>query len=614
VHKAQFKQMRQMLISKVGGLLNRRVYYMPISRALRPTYDQAAAIAQMLRECLANRGILLLLPEHTLSFKLMGIESLLTGREEVGRSLLSTQQFLDEHSRDIVDESDENFSVKFELVYTMGTQLPIDFSPHRWFIIHRILDLVSLCAGNVMKDLPDSVELSKTEESGRFPRFRTLKSDGNTMLLDLIARHICAYGLPGFPIMRQPQTVREAVYRYITSPTLTPAEIRAVEHGPFWTDSTQSPLFLIRGLIAGGVLSFAFGSKRWRVNFGLDSGRNPTTKLAVPFRSKDTPTPRSEFSHPDVVIILTSLCYYYGGLDDEDLFDTFSHLLKSDQADIEYGEWVAVKPGIPKAFQHISGVNIKDRVQCVQHIFPALRYSKKAIDYFLSYIVFPKEMKEFPHKLSASGWDIGMVKAHPTTGFSGTNDSRHLLPLSVNHLDLPSQAHTNALVLSYLLQDENAVKILPPNVDSNCSNAEQILNVVNETDPAVRVILDAGAQILEMSNDEVARQWLSMSDAETTKGVVFFDKNEELSVMDRHGLVETLQVSPYAKQLNLCLIYLDEAHTRGTDLKLPTNYRAAVTLGAKVTKDKLVQGRPRPIPVTLCTLTSNSLYEDEKVG
>ena len=49
-------------------------------------------------------------------------------------------------------------------------------------------------------------------------------------------------------------------------------------------------------------------------------------------------------------------------------------------------------------------------------------------------------------------------------------------------------------------------------------------------------------------------------------------------------------VSSFAQQMDECLVYLDEAHTRGTDLKLPTNYRAAVTLGPDLTKDRLVQG------------------------
>jgi hypothetical protein len=47
-----------------------------------------------------------------------------------------------------------------------------------------------------------------------------------------------------------------------------------------------------------------------------------------------------------------------------------------------------------------------------------------------------KRIKEFPHKLSTSGWDVGATKLFPTTGFNGTIDSRKLLSLSVNHVDL----------------------------------------------------------------------------------------------------------------------------------------------------------------------------------
>ncbi|MGG6495561.1 UNVERIFIED_CONTAM: DUF3645 domain-containing protein, partial [Bacteroidetes bacterium 56_B9] len=66
------------------------------------------------------------------------------------------------------------------------------------------------------------------------------------------------------------------------------------------------------------------------MNYGLTTApRVPPTKLAVPYRAKDMPSPRSEFSHPDVVLFLTSLSYYYGGLGDEDLFTALSHVLDS---------------------------------------------------------------------------------------------------------------------------------------------------------------------------------------------------------------------------------------------------------------------------------------------
>ncbi|KAJ5632332.1 hypothetical protein N7490_008671 [Penicillium lividum] len=73
------------------------------------------------------------------------------------------------------------------------------------------------------------------------------------------------------------------------------------------------------------------------------------------------------------------------------------------------------------------------------------------------------------------------------------------------------------------------------------------------------------------------------------QGVVFFNETDTICVIDRKGRVEPLQTSPFARQLQACFVFLDEAHTRGIDLKLPVDYRAAVTLGPQITKDKLVQ-------------------------
>jgi hypothetical protein len=586
VAKPQSKQMLQMLVSKLGYLLNRRVYHMPFSRALRPSVSEAGLIREIYEECIANRGVLLVQPEHILSFKLMAVESALTG-QACAQSLLGTQQFFDDVSRDIVDESDENFSVKFELIYTMGSQRPIEFAPERWVLIQAIIGLIPRFAAQVKRRLPDCIEIRGSDDSGRFPRVRLLRNDAADMLLTLIAKHVVEFGVIGLPTSSQPPDVQAALLEFITQGEPMPQHVQTVENSRFWTTATESPLLLVRGLFAGGILRFALSTKRWRVNFGLDPGRIPKTQLAVPFRSKDSPSPRSEFSHPDVVILLSLLSYYYAGLTDEQLFDSFAHLQKSDQSTIQYDEWVSTATSsLPAAFRQLSGVSTKDRHQCLVEVFPCLRYSKKAIDYYLSSLVFPKAMKEFPQKLSASGWDIGAIKKNPLTGFSGTNDTLHLLPLTVQHLDLPSQSHTNALVLQYLLQDENSVK--PLSQRAGGTDAEHILSVVVDMEPEVRVLLDCGASILEQNNRQVAETWLKMRD-QAIQAVVYFD-DEELSVLDRTGRVESLQTSPFAKQLDSCLVYLDEAHTRGTDLRLPRKYRAGVTLGQSLTKDKLTQG------------------------
>ncbi|KAK0958647.1 hypothetical protein LTR54_018502, partial [Friedmanniomyces endolithicus] len=134
---------------------------------------------------------------------------------------------------------------------------------------------------------------------------------------------------------------------------------------------------------------------------------------------------------------------------------------------------------MPAALSQLEGINLRDKHQFTLELLPRLRFGKATIDYFLANIVFPKEMKEFPYKLSASGWDIGKCKALPTTGFSGTNDSREVLPLFVEQIDLPAQKHTNALVLDYLLLDENSVSEIPAPTDAEVliSDAERFLNM-----------------------------------------------------------------------------------------------------------------------------------------
>lgn len=113
-------------------------------------------------------------------------------------------------------------------------------------------------------------------------------------------------------------------------------------------------------------------------------------------------------------------------------------------------------------------------------------------------------MKDFPHKLSTSDWDIGKRKSRPVTGFSGTNDSRCLLPTDIHHIDHSDQRHTNALILEYILQPETGVALLHP-VIQNISDADHLLAAALNLTLPVQVILDIGAQIIELNNIKVAK-------------------------------------------------------------------------------------------------------------
>jgi len=300
------------------------------------------------------------------------------------------------------------------------------------------------------------------------------------------------------------------------------------------------------------------------------------------------PSLRAEFGHPDVAIVLTCLSYYYGGLTKQQVLQCFDLLTKLDNPDMEYDQWVEIGEGVPTSLRQINGINTSDDTQVDEHLVPLFSRNTKVIDFYLSQVVFPRAAKEFPSKLSTSAWDLVEDKSNVTTGFSGTNDNRYLLPTSITQEDPVSQLSTNALVLQYLLQSENNHYECTEGVNGERESAEAFLRRLIGHDPEIRVLLDVGAQMLELQNEELARYWLSLKPH--ISAAIFFNESDHLAVLTQDGTIEPFISSPFNRQLDKCIIYLDDAHTRGTDLKLPRETRAAVTLGPKVTKDRLLQG------------------------
>ena len=302
------------------------------------------------------------------------------------------------------------------------------------------------------------------------------------------------------------------------------------------------------------------------------------------------PSLRAEFGHPDVAIALTCLSYYYGGLTKEQVLQCFGLLAKHENPNTEYDEWVRFGKDIPDSLRQISGVNTDDETQ-VEDLVRLFSANTKVIDFYLSQVVFPRAAKEFPHKLSTSAWDLVEVKSNVTTGFSGTNDNRYLLPTSITQDDPLSQLSTNALVLQYLLQPENNYYECTEGKNGERESAEAFLKRLISQDPKIRVLLDVGAQMLELQNKDLAQHWLSLTPPDHISAAIFFNELDYLTVLTRDETIEPFTSSPFNRQLDKCIVYLDDAHTRGTDLKLPRGTRAAVTLGPKVTKDRLLQGK-----------------------
>ncbi|KAH7917777.1 hypothetical protein BV22DRAFT_1042213 [Leucogyrophana mollusca] len=589
VLKSLAPQMIQLLAERLSGLTNRRIFYMPFTRSTSLSPGDAETIHALMEECAREHGVWVVQPDHILSYKLMSVRQSLVSdlKPSIAKMLLGSQKWLELHARDILDESDEILHVRYQLVYTEGLQRQLTGFPHRWTTTQQILTLAKRFALRLRSDFPLGVDV-KESSSERFPQIRILQADAGKVLVCRIATSVVMdSALPNHNFDQFPSIVRQAAFKFITAAEVAAEDVQVVEgycrNSPIWTG-----LLLLRGLLACGILVYALKERRWRVDYGLDPRR---TMLAVPYRAKDAPALRAEFGHPDVAVTLTCLSYYYGGLEEEQLMLCFQLLVKDDNPNLEYETWVSGCDNIPETLRQLSGVNMKSTEQRTKFLFPLFRHNQVVINFFLSRVVFPKEAKEFPKKLACSGWDLAERKreiSNVVTGFSGTNDNRYLLPTSITQRDPEHQLCTNARVLAYLLRPENNYYQCTANPNGQQLATDDFLKLLRDQTPEIRILLDVGAQMLELQNKELVVRWLNVKPS--AQAAIYFNEDDELTVLSRDGNVELLVSSQFAHRLDQCLLYLDDAHTRGTDVKLPLGSRAAVTLGPKVTKDRLAQG------------------------
>lgn len=308
------------------------------------------------------------------------------------------------------------------------------------------------------------------------------------------------------------------------------------------------------------------------------------------------PSEQAEFGHPDVTILLTSLSYFYGGLSLPQFVQSLRHVLKSDDPSTEYDRFVSGCTSLPDNLRHYYVVNADDSGQ-VEELFGYLKLDRSVIVYFMNHFIFPIHSKAFLVKMSASSWDIpllprpglSLVQQARTSGFSGTNDNRALLPLTIIQDDLSGLLQTNAEVLSYLLQQRNREFHLAAHKNGQRLTEPELLAKLAEM--RIRVLIDAGAYVLEMSNEALMKTWLDVD--HHAKAGAYFDQGRTW-VMHRGGKKLPLVATPWANNINQdLLVFFDEAHCRGVDLKLFPTVRAALTLAIGQTKDSTVQAAMR---------------------
>ncbi|KAM0427773.1 hypothetical protein ACHAPT_007229 [Fusarium lateritium] len=600
VPKALLQQTAQLLQARLGGILGRSIRHVPFSRRTPTTEKNIRAFLSIHKEMLKSAGVMICQPEHNMSFMLSGQQRLLDEKPLQAGPMIKVQEWLTKVSRDILDESDYTLAVRTQLIYPSGSQMTVDGHPHRWLVAEAVLRLVDGHLIGLPYDFPHSISVMR-RNGGGFPFVFFLRQDVEDELVRRLTKDICEGAGGILPLAEQAMAAKDrvAVKDFITSARPRSASIDRVRGLCPDKPSLRQTVYLLRGLLVNRILMMTL-KKRWNVEYGLHPRRDP---IAVPFHAKGVPSDQSEWGHPDVAILFTCLAFYYDGINPAQLRQCLEHILKSDDPATEYDAWTKSSEGFPSSLKAWNSINVDDDLQ-LREIWKAVRHNNVVIDYFLNNFVFPRHAKQFEVKLQSNGWDIplpplggasenGRAMSKPlSTGFSGTNDNRTMLPLNIEQQDLSSLHHTSAEVLSYLLHSRNRRCILPIDVrTSQYGRASEIDLLHCLKRQAIRVLIDAGAQVLEMDNVTLAYQWLRIDQG--VRAALYFDEDNKPWILTHEGRRTPLLASPFADDLSQCLVYLDEAHTRGTDLRLPPMARGALTLRLGQTKDHTVQAAMR---------------------
>ncbi|KAI0895087.1 hypothetical protein F4806DRAFT_90268 [Annulohypoxylon nitens] len=597
VPKSLLTTTAQLLHGRLGGLVGREISHIPFSRRTSTKEGHIKLFHKLHRDIQRTRGIMLCLPEHQMSFMLSGLQRVLDQEIPEANMMVRVQGWLQSCARDVLDESDHTLAVRTQLIYPSGSQMTVDGHPHRWIVVEQILGLMDMHLYELAASYRYSIEVVR-RPTGGFPFVFFLRPDVEEEMVNRLRYDVCRGSRGIIPIDSIDQADRLAIKEFLSNGKVRQSSLDRISSLCPDRPHIKQTVYLLRGLFVHRILIMAL-KKRYGVQYGLHPQRDP---VAVPFHAKGVPSDQSEFGHVDVAILLTALAFYYSGINLSQTRQALEAVLKSDDPASEYDKWTEDED-FPDYLRDWHSINVDDSQQMGQ-IWNSVRFKVPVIDYFMNNFVFPRHAKQFKVRLQSNGWDIplpshiqsnGLNKSKTlsqsrglTTGFSGTNDIKPLLPLTIKQDDLPALSHTNAEVLTYLLQQRSKKYYVM--ADENRKRISEITFLHMLRRHNIRILIDSGAQILEQSNKELAENWLKV---DGRAAVALYFEGDSPWIISKQGNRTPLLASPYADNLNEVLVYLDEAHTRGTDLKFGQYAKAALTLGLSQTKDHTVQAAMR---------------------
>lgn len=243
------------------------------------------------------------------------------GDFKAANRFLSIQNWMNENVRNILDESDAILQANYQLIYTVGNQLPPDGGEQRWNVIQSVLNRIPFHMRRLFKKYgEDKIEFDHDYvknghvfgdpnvkyRSDVFTPCRILDEHVFDDLRSALIQDFFESKLNiEFPDVTE--SMKNDLQKVFSLKNLDKKDFEIVNN---FSTRDQNKIMILSGLLRFEVLKMVL-SKRWRVNYGVDP--NGQRKMAIPFKAKDVPTEMTEFGHSDVAICFTQLSYYYSG-------------------------------------------------------------------------------------------------------------------------------------------------------------------------------------------------------------------------------------------------------------------------------------------------------------
>eukprot|EP00761_Pharyngomonas_kirbyi_P010924 gb/GECH01010947.1/.p1 GENE.gb/GECH01010947.1/~~gb/GECH01010947.1/.p1 ORF type:complete len:2826 (+),score=484.10 gb/GECH01010947.1/:1-8478(+) len=588
-----------------ASVIDIKVFTLPFQRQVPLTLEKTKRIYQSLIYCQRMQGILLVAPEHRLSLSLK--------RYDIEQTLIrqSLQKIEKLEFIEIFDEADEVLDFKFQLRYAVGDHGLLSSGTARWHSAEALLELFHRNDNiqEFLKDYESAYIRTCSSEKCAMDQITFINNDKLQQMEPKLHQKLAEELLKDPPyefrwFKKIKPDERDKFIRYMTETEMEMSELEIPSQVN--KNIAKEQLLALRGMLAFSLI-FQCLQKRWDVEYGIarEQERFMLKRMAIPFRATATPSPRAEFAHPDVLIILTLLSYYYTGLALSEVKESLLQLLKQGKTEQEkaYDDEIfpLSKPDIQNeshrnAIDGVAKIDLTNEHQLIL-IHQYMHKNVSFINFFLNQCVFKKGTQQYPQRIEASAWNL---VGSTSRGFSGTNDNHFLLPHPVkqqflkNHKEIFS---TNGKMLKLVLQNDQ-VRTIPTHATNDVNERDdealwqKILNDALENN--AQALIDAGALMAGTTSEQIYRHLLDRiqhSDSSVNwKGVVFFSSEEGWKIATQDS-VSLLNESPIKEKETF--VYFDENHCRGADMKLEPDALGIITIGPNTTKDKLMQAAGR---------------------